>query len=299
MKIESLDWLDAAAGGGAGGGERAARPVGADARDGCASAAAAPGEAGDRRRAARSARKRLRGRGGAERGRARVVRSADAGRIRLAAADAARFRSAAANRFRAAIAARTTTRFSGRARGVSGSRGAASAGWRAAAFLRRLGAISGLPARISDRDRYRRAARARVAAGPPGCADRAGVAAGPGVERTRARMEPRGGAGGTGSRAALRSAGDRGNTRGPRRPVLETEELLAEKALEADIGRFVDRDELEQLRARAAFAGIAIDERRVLAELCRGSRALREHHADLPTRCGRRGSINWRRSGCG
>jgi ATP-dependent helicase HrpB len=52
--------------------------------------------------------------------------------------------------------------------------------------------------------------------------------------------------------------------------------MLAEKALEADIGRFIDRDELEQIRARAAFAGITIDEKFALARLCRGKSALYE-----------------------
>jgi ATP-dependent helicase HrpB len=65
-------------------------------------------------------------------------------------------------------------------------------------------------------------------------------------------------------------------TRRPAPPGPETEKLLAEKALEADIGRFIDREELEQLRARAAFAGIAIDEKRALAELCRGKSAFHE-----------------------
>jgi len=65
-------------------------------------------------------------------------------------------------------------------------------------------------------------------------------------------------------------------TRRPAPAGPETEKLLAEKALEADIGRFIDRDELAQLRARAAFAGITIDEKRALAELCRGKSALRE-----------------------
>ena len=46
--------------------------------------------------------------------------------------------------------------------------------------------------------------------------------------------------------------------------------MLAEKALESDLGRFVDRGELVQLTARAAFAGISIDVRAALIELCRG-----------------------------
>lgn len=46
--------------------------------------------------------------------------------------------------------------------------------------------------------------------------------------------------------------------------------LLVEKALETDIGRFADRDALEQLRARAGFAGVEIDVAAGLTKLCRG-----------------------------
>ncbi len=59
-------------------------------------------------------------------------------------------------------------------------------------------------------------------------------------------------------------------TRGPAPASEETSRRLAEKALEADMGRFVDRQELDQLRARAAFAGIEIDVEAALTELCRG-----------------------------
>ena len=58
-----------------------------------------------------------------------------------------------------------------------------------------------------------------------------------------------------------------------RRPAPASEEtalLLAEKAREVDIGRFADKDALEQLRARAGFAGIEIDVDAALAQLCRG-----------------------------
>lgn len=65
-------------------------------------------------------------------------------------------------------------------------------------------------------------------------------------------------------------------SRHPAPPGPEAEKILIEKALEADIARFIDRDELEQLRARAAFAGIAIDEKRVLADLCRGKTSFAE-----------------------
>ncbi len=66
-------------------------------------------------------------------------------------------------------------------------------------------------------------------------------------------------------------------TRGPAPDSDETMNLLAEKALEAHIGRFVDRDELAQLTARASFAGIAIDVEAGLRALCRG----RSSFADL------------------
>jgi ATP-dependent RNA helicase HrpB len=46
--------------------------------------------------------------------------------------------------------------------------------------------------------------------------------------------------------------------------------LLAEKALETDIGRFVDREALEQFRARAGFAGIEVDVAAGLTKLCQG-----------------------------
>jgi ATP-dependent helicase HrpB len=45
--------------------------------------------------------------------------------------------------------------------------------------------------------------------------------------------------------------------------------LLAQKALEAGIERFVDRDELAQLKAKAAFAGKPVDAEAALIEACR------------------------------
>ena len=59
-------------------------------------------------------------------------------------------------------------------------------------------------------------------------------------------------------------------SRVPAAPSDESARLLAEKALEVDIGRFADRDALEQLRARAAFAGVVISVEDTLRELCRG-----------------------------
>jgi len=65
-------------------------------------------------------------------------------------------------------------------------------------------------------------------------------------------------------------------TRAPAPATVESARLLAEKALEADLGRFVDRDALAQLRARASFAGIEIDAERALSELCRGRTSFAE-----------------------
>jgi ATP-dependent helicase HrpB len=65
-------------------------------------------------------------------------------------------------------------------------------------------------------------------------------------------------------------------TRGPAPDSEETARLLAEKALDADIGRFVDREELAQLAARASFVGIAIDVEAGLRALCRGRSSFAE-----------------------
>jgi ATP-dependent helicase HrpB len=64
-----------------------------------------------------------------------------------------------------------------------------------------------------------------------------------------------------------------------RAPALASEEassLLAAKARETDIGRFVDRDALEELQARAAFAGIEMDAWDALTELCHGRSSFSE-----------------------
>ncbi len=59
-------------------------------------------------------------------------------------------------------------------------------------------------------------------------------------------------------------------TRAPAPASEEASKLLAMKALDVDIGRFVDREALDQLLARAAFAGIEIDVIATLGALCRG-----------------------------
>jgi ATP-dependent helicase HrpB len=58
-------------------------------------------------------------------------------------------------------------------------------------------------------------------------------------------------------------------TRAPAAPSDEASKLLAMKTLDVAIGRFVDRDALDQLLARAAFAGIEIDVASALRALCR------------------------------
>lgn len=58
-------------------------------------------------------------------------------------------------------------------------------------------------------------------------------------------------------------------TRAPAAASEEASKLLAARAIDADIGRFVDREALEQMLARAAFAGCEIDARATLVELCK------------------------------
>jgi ATP-dependent helicase HrpB len=59
-------------------------------------------------------------------------------------------------------------------------------------------------------------------------------------------------------------------TRAPAQPSEEASKLLAAKALDVDIGRFVDRQALEQMLARASFAGVPIDVAARLTRVCRG-----------------------------
>jgi ATP-dependent helicase HrpB len=59
-------------------------------------------------------------------------------------------------------------------------------------------------------------------------------------------------------------------TREPAPPSEESASVLAAKAMEVDIGRFVEKDALEQLRARASFAGITLDVEAGLSKLCEG-----------------------------
>ena len=59
-------------------------------------------------------------------------------------------------------------------------------------------------------------------------------------------------------------------TRAPAPPGEEASRLLAQKALEAGISRFADRNAFEQIRSRAAFGGIRIDADAVLVAQCEG-----------------------------
>ncbi len=65
-------------------------------------------------------------------------------------------------------------------------------------------------------------------------------------------------------------------TRGGMPDVLEASRLLAEKAGEADIGKFVDREAFAQFQARVDFAGLSYDFPAVLAGLCFGLRSFAE-----------------------
>ncbi|MCU1337266.1 MAG: hrpB [Bryobacterales bacterium] len=59
-------------------------------------------------------------------------------------------------------------------------------------------------------------------------------------------------------------------SRAPAPPSEEVSSLLAQKALEAGVGRFADQDAVEQVRSRAAFGGLKIDPEAALAALCEG-----------------------------
>jgi len=65
-------------------------------------------------------------------------------------------------------------------------------------------------------------------------------------------------------------------TRVPAPDSGEANDMLADQALAVDLGRFIDRGALEQLRARAAFAGIEIDVPGALRALCRGRTSFAE-----------------------
>ena len=56
----------------------------------------------------------------------------------------------------------------------------------------------------------------------------------------------------------------------------EAAKVLAARALDVDISRFVDREALEQVLARAAFAGLKVDVGETLGELCRGRTSFAE-----------------------
>jgi ATP-dependent RNA helicase HrpB len=68
-------------------------------------------------------------------------------------------------------------------------------------------------------------------------------------------------------------------TRAPATPGEEASRLLAQKALEAGIGRFADPDAVEQVRSRAAFGGITIDLEAALTALCEGRTTFKQLEA--------------------
>jgi ATP-dependent helicase HrpB len=65
-------------------------------------------------------------------------------------------------------------------------------------------------------------------------------------------------------------------TRAPAQAGEDTARMLAQKALEAGVARFADANALEQLAARAAFAGVTIDPEASLAALCNGLNSFAE-----------------------
>jgi ATP-dependent helicase HrpB len=68
-------------------------------------------------------------------------------------------------------------------------------------------------------------------------------------------------------------------SRVPAAPSEEASRLLAQKALEAGVGRFANPEAVEQLRSRAAFAAITIDTDAVLAERCEGRTTFKQLEA--------------------
>ena len=65
-------------------------------------------------------------------------------------------------------------------------------------------------------------------------------------------------------------------TRAPAPASEEASKLLASRALDVDVGRFAEREALDQLLARAGFAGIAVDVNGTLVALCQGRTSFSE-----------------------
>ena len=68
-------------------------------------------------------------------------------------------------------------------------------------------------------------------------------------------------------------------SRAPATPGDDASRLLAQKALEAGVGRFADSEAVEQLRSRAAFGGITIDVDAALVARCQGRTAFAQLEA--------------------
>jgi len=68
-------------------------------------------------------------------------------------------------------------------------------------------------------------------------------------------------------------------SRSPAPPSEEASRILAQKTLEAGVGRFADADAVEEVRSRAAFGGITIDVDAALVALCEGRTSFKELEA--------------------
>jgi ATP-dependent helicase HrpB len=68
-------------------------------------------------------------------------------------------------------------------------------------------------------------------------------------------------------------------SRSPAPSSEEASRMLAQKALEAGVGRFADVDAVEQVRSRAAFGGISIDVDSALVAMCEGRTSFKDLEA--------------------
>ena len=271
---------------------------GSNAGDGGASVASAPGEAGDGSGAARGSGERLCGRGGVERGRARIVAICWPWRRRIGS----RRRAGFSINYGRLVPGRDETRDDDGdpaigPGGLSGSRGEASAGWRTAVWRRAV--RRGCPdcrheflvaVDIEDRrDRGLPLVRLAAPIEPEWLLDRAAGRTTLEWNRTAERVEQ--------VSALVYDQLTIEETRAPAPASEEASKLLATKALDVDIGRFVEREALDQLLARANVCG---DQDR-----CGGdadgalpwSGRVSPKSRICSRCCGRRGLIESRRSG--
>ena len=286
MKIGELSWLDQPAGGSIHGGQRAARPVGRHAGDGGAAAAAAARQTGARSEAQRRSRKRLRRRRGAQRGRARdhpicsrspnptgsrkrgesSTSSESASRDEMCETQMTRPSCKASSRrfpiVSRAIAETANCCFPEVARLVSPT----AAGNSSSPSISRNAASMVFPWFVWPRRLSRN-----------GCSNARRNASRFEWNRTAERVEQ--------VTALVYDQLVIEETRAPAPPSEEASRLLAQKALEAGIGRFADRDAVEQLRSRAAFGGITVDAEAVLVAQCQGRTTFHTARSRGHSRC--------------